>query len=1383
MPSSKYLQVAQRHECANSFVLWFMMSKFNRQATFNAAMLTFFIALVSHAFALGAPPRLQTQSAHFSAVRALAFSPSASLIASGSDDQTIKLWDARTGKACGTIVAGQSAVSSLAFGGDEILASGSDDKTVKIWDVKRGIRVRTLTGHIARIEAVAFSPNGKLLASASDDKTVKIWDANRGILVRTLTGHAAAVNAIAFSPDGKTLVSGAADKSVKIWDVSNLSKAKSLRTLSGHESWVTSVAFSPNGKIIASAGWDQTVKLWDASSGHLLNTLRPASGWVNALAFNTDGSFLVAGADKIAAIWSVADGKLNRKIAMKDRVNAVAFVSADVLVAAVDNSAAFFNARNGQMLTALKGYSGREDRATLAHLWNAQGASSQMAIECYQKACNLAPKNSLYATNLAAAYAQKTRFAAAQELLNRRLQVLAAPDERNILQTALADVEFQWAQHLAQNNKPAAAIAHYRAALQFDTKARPPNAALGWYRLGSAQDALNHSTDAAQSYQKARALFRQSGDAVSEAVTLNALGLALQAQSEFERADNAFQQALKISRDADDKATQGAALSNLAMTQHARGRYDAAVANLDRALKIKRELGDEAGEGTVLNNLGLVNQSLTNYSQAIDFYTSALAIHQKLNNQAQIADTLNNIGANYDYLGLYQKAIAEYDLALKIYRQKANQRKIANTLGNIGHAYFYLKQPEKAISFYDQSLATQRALKDRAGMGVTLSNLALAYNALEQYTKATTYAQDTLTLTRAIDDREGEGLAFNTLGLIDYSSGNYPASARQFERALPILQAVKARALQAKTLRNLMVAWREMKKPTLAIFYGKQAVNLNQAMRADIQSLDKETQKSFLAARQNTYRELADILIGQGRLPEAQQVLDMLKEEEYFNFVHRDGAATEGLDKRAELSPTEADWEKRYKEISDRVTGIGVERGELLLKDSRTPEEEKKLAKLEEDLTIAGKAFQSFLDKMAEEAASSPEASDQVTKIRDAQGLMEDLRELGHGAVALYTLVGETKYRIILITPDAQVAAEYPITAAELNRKVLSFRQVLQNPDLDPLPLAQELYKILLGPIAPLLKNANAETLMWCLDGVLRYVPMDALNDGQKYLVENFRNTVFTPCSQARLKDEPKNKWKALGLGVSKAQEGFNPLPGVTEELHGIIISAADTAAAPATTTPVAATAEELKGVIPGQVKLDEAFTVDAMKAALRQRYPVVHVASHFNFKPGNESDSFLLLGDGSHLSLEEIKNLPNVFAGVDLLTLSACDTATGGVGADGKEVEGFGVLAQRQGAKSVLASLWPVADESTKLLMPEFYRLRETEDGILKAEALRQAQLLLLTGKVKGSGSVERRGSRLANEDSAAMAAGAKSFTVDPTKPFAHPHYWAPFILIGNWL
>lgn len=176
---------------------------------------------------------------------------------------------------------------------------------------------------------------------------------------------------------------------------------------------------------------------------------------------------------------------------------------------------------------------------------------------------------------------------------------------------------------------------------------------------------------------------------------------------------------------------------------------------------------------------------------------------------------------------------------------------------------------------------------------------------------------------------------------------------------------------------------------------------------------------------------------------------------------------------------------------------------------------------------------------------------------------------------------------------------------------------------------------------------------------------------------------------------------------------------------------------------------------------------------------PVVHIASHFQFQPGNETDSALLLGDGSLLNLAKIKSLPNVFGGVELLTLSACNTATGSSGANGTEVEGFGVLAQRQGAKAVVASLWPVSDRSTVALMQEFYRVREAKAGTTKAEALRQAQIKLLRGEAQAAKLEEKdRGLGLKKDASVKQ----QPFTPDPKQPYAHPYYWAPFILIGNW-
>jgi CHAT domain-containing protein len=234
----------------------------------------------------------------------------------------------------------------------------------------------------------------------------------------------------------------------------------------------------------------------------------------------------------------------------------------------------------------------------------------------------------------------------------------------------------------------------------------------------------------------------------------------------------------------------------------------------------------------------------------------------------------------------------------------------------------------------------------------------------------------------------------------------------------------------------------------------------------------------------------------------------------------------------------------------------------------------------------------------------------------------------------------------------------------------------------------------------------------------------------------------------------------------------FPALPGVREELSGIVRDIQ---------------AGSSKGVLPGTLMIDEAFTADAMKTSLRlhgseQAYKVVHIASHFNFQPGDETKSFLLLGDGTALTLTQLKRMSSVFSKVELLTLSACNTATGGEGAEGKEVEGFAVLAQRQGAQAIVASLWPVSDASTSELMQEFYQLRDAGGaGMEKAEALRQSQLLLLHGSEKDAGLLkELRGPGVSKDDKG-IKPNQKPFTVNPKAPFSHPYYWAPFILIGN--
>ncbi|KAL5349060.1 hypothetical protein ACLOAV_006486 [Pseudogymnoascus australis] len=303
-----------------------------------------------------------TLTGHLDWVGAVAFSLDGERIASGSRDNTIKLWDASTGSLQNTLTGHLDGVEAIAFSLDgERIASGSRDNTIKLWDATGSLQ-NTLTGHLDWVITVAFSLDSKQIASGSRDNAIKLWDTSTGSLQKTLTSHSSWVKAIAFSLDGKHIASGSRDNTIKLWDTSIGSRQKigSLeKTRIGHLGWITTIALSLDGKQIATGSEDDTIKLWDAT-GSLQKTLVGHSGLIGAIAFSPDRKQIATGSgDNTIKLWDATGSLQKTLVGHSGLIGAIAFSpdGKQIATGSGDNTIKLWDA-TGSLQKTLVGHSG-----------------------------------------------------------------------------------------------------------------------------------------------------------------------------------------------------------------------------------------------------------------------------------------------------------------------------------------------------------------------------------------------------------------------------------------------------------------------------------------------------------------------------------------------------------------------------------------------------------------------------------------------------------------------------------------------------------------------------------------------------------------------------------------------------------------------------------------------------------------------------------------------------------------------------------------------------------------------------------------------------------------------------------------------------------------
>ncbi|MGL5804821.1 MAG: CHAT domain-containing protein, partial [Xenococcaceae cyanobacterium] len=791
----------------------------------------------------------------------------------------------------------------------------------------------------------------------------------------------------------------------------------------------------------------------------------------------------------------------------------------------------------------------------------------------------------------------------------------------------------------------------------------------------------------------------QQNDRVTEAASLNYLSLAAQKLGQWAEASKAIDTSLEILQNKDDRpenylVLQAQALNTKGSLQLAVGQTEAALKSWQEAEKSYTSAGDETG---VLG--AQINQ--TQALQSLGLYRRSQLILEQIQQQLETqpdsplkATGLRSLGVTLQVVGDLHKSERVLKQSLAIAQKLNLPEETSATFFSLGNTARSSEKIEDAISLYQQAATTSN--DNLSKLQAQLNQLRLLVSKGKWEEISSLMPQIDSNLTNLSSSRETV-----------YAKVNFAESLMQMDRGqgtgetgrlgtsnkvsqYSVLSILQESLEQAKQLQDPRAESYVL--GTLGKFYERQQ-QWQQAKQLSEEALKISQEINAFDIAYQWQWQLGRILTAQKNIPGA---------------IAAESEAVKTLQSlRKDLVAVNPDVQFSFR---DSVEPVYRDLVGLLLTSNPDVNKLKQARETIESLQVAE------LENFFREACL------------DTKAKAKQIDEVDPTAAVVYPIVLRDRIAAIFSIPGQPLSYyQTDLTQLEVENTLEQLLQSL-NPvysDRERLRLSQQVYSWLIQPAEADLNKNNIKTLVFVLDSGLRNLPMAALYDGKQYLVEKY-NVALTPGMQLL---EPKSlargNLNAVIAGISESSQGFVALPGVKTEV------------------------QQISSEMPSTLLLNQNFTNNNLQSQLQETSaPVIHLATHGQFSSDPE-ETYILTWD-RQIKVKDFETLlrsreQRPTSPIELMVLSACQTASG----DNRAALGMAGMAIRSGARSTLATLWSVQDQSTSVLMTEFYqKLNQKNNNLTKAEALRQAQLALLN-----------------------------------SKEYRHPFYWAPFVLVGNWL